>query len=57
VYKVQNFTIRNGVKTLAITPIFNGAARTFSYPQAWVSEGGKEFENFSKKGRFLSFDW
>jgi len=31
-------------------------ARTFSYTQAWVSEGGKEFENFSKK-YFLNFEW
>jgi len=28
--------------------------RTFSYTQALVSEGGQEFENFSKKDCFLS---
>jgi len=28
-------------------------ARTFSYTQAWVSEGGKECENFSKKAVFI----
>jgi len=37
--------------------MFNGVARTFSYTQAWVPEGGQEFENFSKKGCFLSFEW
>ena len=50
----QNLTIKNGAETLEITPIFNGVARTFSYKQAWVSEGGQEFEIFSKKGCFLS---
>jgi len=49
----QNFTIENGVKTLEISPIFDGVAPTFSYTQAWVSEGGQEFENFSKKAVFL----
>jgi len=58
VYEIpQNFTFYNGVKTLQITPIFNGVARTFSYTQAWVSEGGQEFEKFSKKDCFLSFEW
>jgi len=28
-------------------------ARIFSYTQAWVSEGGQEFENFSKNLVFL----
>jgi len=28
-------------------------ARIFSYTQAWVSEGGQEFENFSKNFVFL----
>jgi len=28
---------------------FNGVALTFSYTQAWTSEEGKEFENFSKE--------
>jgi len=39
--------------------LFNGVARTFSYTQAqaWVSERGQEFENFSKKGCFLSCEW
>jgi len=32
-------------------------ARAFSYTQAWVSEGGQEFESFSKKGCFLNFEW
>jgi len=32
-------------------------ALTFSYTQAWVSEGGQELKNFSKKGCFLSFGW
>jgi len=48
------------VKTLEIieiTPIFSGAARTFFYIQVWVSEEGHEFEKFSKKGCFLSFEW
>jgi len=27
-----------------------------SYTQTWVWEGGHEFENFSKKGCFLSFE-
>jgi len=48
----QNLTIWNGAKTLEITPIFNGVTRTFSYAQAWVSEEGQEFENFSKKCLF-----
>jgi len=41
---------------LKLHQFFNGVALTFSYTQAWVSEGGKEFENFSKKGCFLSFE-
>jgi len=54
VYNIQqNFTIWNGVKTLQITPICNGVVRTFSYTQAWLSEGGPEFEHFSKKALFL----
>jgi len=32
-------------------------ARTFFYTKAWVSEGGQEFENFSKKTCFLSCEW
>jgi len=53
-YKIQqNFTIWKVVKTLAITAIFNGVAQTISYTQAWMSEGGQEFENFSKKVVFL----
>jgi len=31
-------------------------ARTFSDPQAWVSEGEQEVENFSKTGYFLTFE-
>jgi len=27
------------------------------YTQTWVSEWGKEFENFSKNGCFLIFEW
>jgi len=46
--------IWNGAKTLEITPIFNGVTRTFSYTQAWMSEGGQEFENFNKTVCFLS---
>jgi len=46
----------DGVKMLEIAPIFSGVAQTFSYVQAWVSEGGHGFENFSKKGCFLSFE-
>jgi len=33
---------------LKLHQFFNGAARTFSYTQAWVSERGQEFEKFSK---------
>jgi len=41
------------LKRFKLHQFFNGVARTFSYTQAWVSEGGQEFENFSKKGYFL----
>jgi len=49
-YKIQqNFTVQNGFKTLKITLLFNGVARTFSETQAWVPGEGQEFEIFSKK--------
>jgi len=45
------------LKRFKLDQIFNGVAPTFSYTQAWVSEGGgQEFENFSEKGCFLSFE-
>jgi len=43
------------LKRLKLPQFFNGVARTCSYTQAWVSEEGQEFENFSKK-YFLSFE-
>jgi len=49
----QNFSIYNGVKTIEITPIFNGLTRMLSYTQAWVSEGLREFEIFRKMTVFL----
>jgi len=35
--------------------LYSGVAGTFllRYTQTWVSEGGREFENFRKKGVFL----
>jgi len=44
------------LKCLKLHQFFNGVARTFSYTQAWLSEGGQEFENFSKKTCILSFE-
>jgi len=41
---------------LKLHQVFDGAARKFSNPQAWISEGGQEFENFSKKGYSLGFE-
>jgi len=41
---------------LKLHQVFDGVTRNFSDPQAWVSEGGQEFENFSKKGYFLRFE-
>jgi len=41
------------VKRLKLHQLFDGAARTFSDPQAWVWEGEQEFENFSKQAIFL----
>jgi len=49
----QNFSIYNGVKTIEITPVFNGVTRMLSYTQAWVSEGLQEFEIFRKMSVFL----
>jgi len=37
------------LKRLKLHRFFSGVARTFSYTQAWVSEEGQEFENFSNK--------
>jgi len=45
------------LKRLKLHQFFHGVARTFSYTQAWVSEEGQEFENFSKKCCFLNFEW
>jgi len=42
-------------KRLKIYQFFNAAARTFSYTQAWVSEGRQELKIFSKKDVFLVF--
>ena len=36
----QNFTIKDDAKSLEGHTNFNGVTRTFSYTQAWVSEGG-----------------
>jgi len=44
------------LKRLKLHQVFDGAARTFSDTQVWVSEGGQEFENLSKKGYFLCFE-
>jgi len=44
------------LKRSTLHQFFDGVARTFFYTQAWVSEGGQAFENFSKQGCFLSFD-
>jgi len=49
----QNFTIYNGAETLEIKQIFNGVKRTFSYIQAWVSEGGRNSKISAKKAIFL----
>jgi len=45
------------LKSLKLHQFFHGVARTFSNTQAWVSVWGQEFENFSKKGCFLNFEW
>jgi len=45
------------LKRLKLHQFFNGVARTVSYIQAPVLEGGQEFENVSKKGCCLSFEW
>jgi len=45
------------LKHLKLHQFVNGVARNFFYTQAWLSEGGQEFENFSTKGCFLSFEW
>jgi len=45
------------LKRFKLLQFLNGVARTFSDTQAWVSEGGQGFENFSKNGCFLSFVW
>jgi len=39
---------------LKLHQVFDGEARNFSDPQAWVSEGGQEF-HFSKKRLFSQF--
>jgi len=44
------------LKRLKLHKVFDGVARTFSDTQAWVLEGGQDFENFSKKGYLLSFE-
>jgi len=44
------------LKRLKLHQVFDGVARTFYDTQVWVSEGGKEFENFSEKGYFPSFE-
>jgi len=44
------------LKRLKLHEVFDGVTRTFSEPQAWVLEGGQEFQNFCKKGSFLSFE-
>jgi len=41
------------LKRLKLHQFFNGVARFFSYTQAWVSEGRKEFEISAKKVVFL----
>ena len=41
------------LKRLKSHRCFSGVSRFFSYTQAGVSEGGHEFENFSKKAVFL----
>jgi len=40
------------LKRLQLHQLFNGWHELFS-TQAWVSDGGQEFENFSKKAIFL----
>jgi len=45
------------LKRLKLLKFFNGVARTISYTQAWVSEGGQEFQKFQQKCCFLSFEW
>jgi len=55
------------LKRFKLHQFFNGVERTFSYTQAWVSEGGQEFEKISakkvvflvsssKKTNFTTFD-
>jgi len=44
------------LKRFELHQLFESVARTSSYTQAWVSEEGQEFENFSKKSCFLSFE-
>jgi len=41
------------VKRLKLHQVFDGVARTFSDPQAWVSEGGRIFKFSAKKAIFL----
>ena len=41
------------LKRLKLHQFFHGVARTFSYTQEWVSEGGHEFKNFRKNVVFL----
>jgi len=48
---------RTVLKRLKLHQFLNGVARIFPYTQAWVSEVGQEFENFSKKGCFFGFEW
>jgi len=45
------------LKRLKLHQLFIGVTRTFSDTQAWVLKWGHEFENFSKKGSFLSCEW
>jgi len=40
------------LKRLKLHQLLNGVARYFSFTQAWVSQEGQEFENFSKKRLF-----
>jgi len=41
------------LKRLKLHHIFNGVARTFSYTQAWVSEGGRNLKILATKAVFL----
>jgi len=45
------------LKRFKLHLFFNGVARMFSYTQAWMLEEEQEFENLSKNGCFLSFEW